>query len=164
MLLSPGTPGTWDGQMPSGLLKFPIDQRTLSRSTSVPMARQATLSNFLSRFFFLDGCSGKLWLCKSQVSRVALFRRLLSHAVEIKSEKLGIPVNTEYQPFHFTDWHSFLVNGNLRAGVLLPFFVWGWAIFLIVFCGNIFFLQFTYKMIQCLRGINVRGCRKFNKL
>ena len=36
---------------------------------------------------------------KSRVSRVALFRGLFSQAVEITSEKLGIPANTEYQPF-----------------------------------------------------------------
>ena len=82
----------------------------------------------------------------------------------MKREKLGIPANTEYQPFHFTDWHSFLVTGKLRSGVLFPFFVWGWAIVSLVFCGNISFLLFTYKTIQCLLGINVPGVRKYNKL
>ena len=57
-----------------------------------------------------------------RVSCVALFRRLFSQAVEIKSEKLGIHANSEYQPFYYTDWQSFLVNGKLRPGVLLPCF------------------------------------------
>ena len=40
----------------------------------------------------------------------------------MKSEKLDIHANNEYQPFYYTDWHSFLVNGNLWPDVLLPCF------------------------------------------
>ena len=100
--------------------------------------------------------------------RVALFRGLsvVCHAVEIKSEKVGIRANTEYQPFHFTDWHSFLVNGNLRSGVLLPFLDWGWAIVSIVFCGNIYFFGDSHirRYNAYILGINVCGFRKLNKL
>ena len=71
--------------------------------------------------------------------------------------KLGIRANSEYLPFYYTDWQSFLVNGNLRTGFLLPCFD-------SILRKYIFFLRFAKKTIQCLLGINVRGFRKFNKV
>ena len=56
------------------------------------------------------------------IMQITGIRRLFSHVVEVKSEKLGIHGNTKYQPFYYTDWHSFLVKDNLRSGVLLPCF------------------------------------------
>ena len=60
---------------------------------------------------------------------------------------------------HYTDWYSFLENGNRQSGVLLLLFVFG--------MGNcfrdsilreyIYFLRLAYKTVQCLLGINVRG-------
>ena len=41
--------------------------------------------------------------------------------LKLKCEKLGIRANTEYQPFHYTPWHPFLVTGNLQSGVFLAF-------------------------------------------
>ena len=66
--------------MPSELLKFPTDQGTLCRSTSVSMASEQLflIPKISGPFFFLDGCSGEVSLCKSQVSPVALFRGLFS--------------------------------------------------------------------------------------
>ena len=117
------------------------------------------ISKFPVQIFFLDGCLEEVWLCKSQVSCVALFRRLFSQAVEIKSEKLGIHANSEYQPFYNTDWHLFVVNGNLRPGILLPCFDSILRKYI-----YIYFLLFLKETIQCLLGINVGGFRKFNKV
>ena len=94
MLLPPGTPGTCDGEMPCHLdpRQFPWPDKQLFVISKISGPD----------FFFWTAVqgAGKVWLCKSQVSRVILFRGLFSHVVEIKSEKLGIPSNTEYQPFH----------------------------------------------------------------
>ena len=68
-----------------------------------------------------------------QVSCVALFRRLFSHAVEIKSEKMGIHANTILTGTHFLR----MVTCNQVS--LFVYLFLGWAIVsAIVFCGNIY--------------------------
>ena len=69
--------------------------------------------------FFLDCCLGEVWLCESRVSCVALFRRLFSHAVEIKSEKLGIHANSEYQPFYVLHWLA-LISYEWQSATKCP--------------------------------------------
>ena len=60
--LKPPSPGTRDGQMPGELLKFPTDQRTLCRSTSVSMASEQLFLIFKISgpdFFFWTAVQGK---------------------------------------------------------------------------------------------------------
>ena len=68
--------------------------------------------------------------------------RPLAHAM------VKCPVISIHVSFHFTDCHSFLVNGNLRSAVLLPW----WAIVSIVFCGNIYIYIYIYIFFLSLRA------------
>ena len=60
-----------------------------------------------------------------------------------------MPCHLDPRQFHFTDCHSFLVNGNLRSGVLLPW----WAIVSIVFCGNIYIYIYLFFLSLRAGGI-----------
>ena len=68
--------------------------------------------------------------------------------LKLKCEKLGIRANTEYQPFHYTAWHPFLVTGNLQSGVFLAFLFVDGRFFRWYFAG--IFLQFLYQDITKL--------------